>query len=281
MLMRELETVRKMGKMNNMLSSNEQKKKNGIGHSLSTGAMFLATAVFIILGMQFINKINMSQKVSSILYADEINENSPDNETDEQSQEVYEVLTDEENSVEGDDFEETEDSVTVEDPVTISCVDGEPNVFDSYMKIPVIAANASSTIQQNDVNNDAMLLFDGKDDTSWQEGATGYGIGEYVSFSFDITYEVKYIAVKLGNWKNSKYYYGNAKPKTMTFILGDFTGQVMFPDEQAKQWVELSEPIYADSMRIVIDEVYPGTSWEDTCISEIEVYGAPVSGAVA
>lgn len=161
-----------------------------------------------------------------------------------------------------------------DESVTISLVDGTPNVSASeYQSIPVIAANASSTISQQGTSNVPILLFDGRDDTSWQEGVAGYGIGEHVSFSFDKSYEVKYLAFKLGNWKSDEYYYGNAMPKTMTIILGDFTGQVTFDGTRNVEWIELSESVTADSARIIIDDIYPGTSWEDTCITEIMVYG--------
>ena len=84
-----------------------------------------------------------------------------------------------------------------------------------------------------------MLLFDKKDDTSWQEGVAGYGINESVSFSFDGIHKVKYIAFKLGNWKNDKYYYGNAKPKTVNLVFGDYSGQVTFTGERKVEWVEV------------------------------------------
>lgn len=143
----------------------------------------------------------------------------------------------------------------------------------NHIEIPVIAASATSTISQKDTNNHPMCMFDKRDDTSWQEGVNGYGINESVSFSFDRQWNVKYIAFKLGNWKNDKYYYGNAKPKTMTLTFGDYSGQVTFTGARAIEWVEVNYPVTADSMRITINDVYPGTSWEDTCITEITVYG--------
>ncbi len=142
-----------------------------------------------------------------------------------------------------------------------------------YGRLPVIAANATSTIEQKGKSNDPMLLFDGKDDTNWQEGVPGYGINESVSFSFDQIYEVKYIAFKLGNWKTDRYYIGNGKPKTMTLIFGDYTGQVTFTGKHDVEWVEVNKPVNADSMKLIIDDVYPGTNWEDTAITEITVYG--------
>ena len=85
--------------------------------------------------------------------------------------------------------------------------EGTPDV--SLLKeVSVISANATSTISQTKTNNNAMLLFDKKDDTSWQEGVSGYGINESVSFSFDDLHKVKYIAFKLGNWKNDNINYG-------------------------------------------------------------------------
>ena len=149
--------------------------------------------------------------------------------------------------------------------------EGTPDV--SLLKeVSVISANATSTISQTKTNNNAMLLFDKKDDTSWQEGVSGYGINESVSFSFDSLHKVKYIAFKLGNWKNDKYYYGNAKPKTINLVFGDYSGQVTFTGERKVEWVEVSPSVNADSMRLELKDVYPGTSWEDTCISEVTVY---------
>ena len=153
-----------------------------------------------------------------------------------------------------------------------SLMTNEPDVS-NLKKANVIAANASSTISQEGTSNSPMLLFDGREDTNWQEGVDGYGLYETISFSFDDFYKVKYIGFKLGNWKTDRYYVGNAKPKTMTLIFGDYVGQVTFTGERKVEWVEVNKAVNANSMNISIDDVYPGTQWEDTCITEIVVYG--------
>lgn len=153
-----------------------------------------------------------------------------------------------------------------------SLITDEPNVSKLH-KANVIAANASSTISQEGTSNSPILLFDGKDATNWQEGVDGYGISETISFSFDDFYKVKYIGFKLGNWKTDRYYVGNAKPKTMTLAFGDYVGPVTFTGERKVEWVEVNNAVKANSMRVTIDDVYPGTQWEDTCITEIMVYG--------
>ena len=142
-----------------------------------------------------------------------------------------------------------------------------------YRPVNVVNASASSTIVQEKTDNYPMLLFDGRDDSSWQEGVEGYGIGEWVSWNMDRKYNIKYIGFKMGNWASDYYYYGNARPKTIVLTAGDFTGQITFTNERAVQWVELSNEVTADSMRIQINDVFPGTTWKDTCITEILVYG--------
>ena len=147
-----------------------------------------------------------------------------------------------------------------------------PNLA-GYQTVNVLNASASSTIVQTKTDNNPMKLFDGRDDSTWQEGVQGYGIGEMVSWNMDRKYNIKYIGFKLGNWASDYYYYGNAKPKTITLTAGDFTGQVTFTNDRAVQWVELSNEVPADSMKIQINDVFPGTTWQDTCITEILVYG--------
>lgn len=118
-----------------------------------------------------------------------------------------------------------------------------------------------------------MMMFDNNYSTTWQEGVAGYGIGEAVSFSLNKPYKIKFMSFKLGNWKNDQYYYGNGRPRTMTIVLGDFSGQVTFQDAWQEQWVEFSNPVTADALRVIIDDVFTGTTWEDTCISEIHMFG--------
>ncbi|MBR1629264.1 MAG: hypothetical protein IJ679_08390 [Lachnospiraceae bacterium] len=149
-------------------------------------------------------------------------------------------------------------------------------------QLPVSAAKASSTIDQSskNVSNYAMYMFDGNDQTSWQEGVSGYGIGENIDIFFEDKYEINYIGFKFGNWKNDKYYYGNAKPKTLFFEVDDVKNddvvreQVEFPNSNwGIDWVEVKNIKRTDHMKLTIVDVYPGTSYEDTCITDILVFG--------
>ena len=143
----------------------------------------------------------------------------------------------------------------------------------NYTYIPISSAHATSTISQSDVVNTPIVVFDGLDETSWQEGVEGYGIGEGLVGYFSDPFAVKYIGFKLGNWKSDKYYFGNAKPKTLTIKLGEFEEQITFTGERRVEWVKIDGNVVTDSIQVTINDIYPGTDWEDTCIAEISVYG--------
>ncbi|MBQ9064771.1 MAG: zinc-ribbon domain-containing protein [Blautia sp.] len=143
-----------------------------------------------------------------------------------------------------------------------------------YTLASVSGTNASSSIMQENIDNSPAVLFDGREETSWQEGTDGYGIGEWISWEPDPAFRVRYIGFKMGNWADdSRYYYGNATPKSVELQIEGKSFELEFSSDRVVQWVEFSSEIPARSMRLVIKDVYPGIEWRDTCISEIMVYG--------
>lgn len=159
--------------------------------------------------------------------------------------------------------------------ITATLVENANSVqMDGLDKVKVLSATATSTISQNNgVTNEPLKMFDDSLQTNWEEGVSGPGIGEYVDAQFDQEYRVKYLFFWLGNWKNDKYYKGNNRPKTLTLKMGEFETQIVFPDSKEKFCVELSYPCKASQLRVVLDDVYQGSSWDDTCISDIHIYG--------
>lgn len=147
----------------------------------------------------------------------------------------------------------------------------EPDLT-SLREAGVITANATSAFARPDTDHSPMLLFDKKDNTFWQEGTEGSGKGESVSFGLDDTYQIQYLGFKLGNWTDDQHYAGSSKPKTVTFMAGGSSGQVTFDGDKKVEWVKADPPVTADTVLLEINDVYVGTS-EDTCITEIMVYG--------
>lgn len=134
---------------------------------------------------------------------------------------------------------------------------------------------ASSYLVQSDkaIDNSGWSAFDGDSVTSWQEGVEGNGIGEYIGIRFDREYQVEAITLLLGNHRSDDLYVRNNVPKTLIINLDGQVFQVTFPKEKLEQVVEFSRPVPASSIRLTVQDVYPGTEYTDTIIAEVGVYG--------
>lgn len=169
-------------------------------------------------------------------------------------------------TAEGDELSEDEGEIRM------SFV-SEPDDFGDYYKLSVKDASASSVITQEGTDNSAEKAMDGNERTSWQEGATGDGIGESIHFKLESPYNIKYMSFQLGNWNSWEYYDGNNRPKELEITAGDVTQTITFPDGKTEYWVEFSRECLASEIDMVIKSVYEGSQWDDTCIAEIGVYG--------
>ncbi|MEY8338279.1 zinc-ribbon domain-containing protein [Lachnospiraceae bacterium 62-35] len=136
------------------------------------------------------------------------------------------------------------------------------------------AVDSSHVVQANSrIDNSAWSAFDGQSTTSWQEGAPGDGIGEYIGIGFDREYQVQVITLLLGNHRSDEWYIKNNTPRLLTISLGAASFQVEFPKEKTEFAVALSRPVAASDIRITINGVYQGTEYTDSIISEVGVYG--------
>ncbi len=120
--------------------------------------------------------------------------------------------------------------------------------------------------------------------SAWVEGAKGQGVGEYLVYRFPgMCPRVTTVKILNGYVKNQKAWCENSRVKSLMMYYNDvpyailqlndtrnlqcFDVGVLGPhDEQAPQW----------SLKFEILEVYPGTKYEDTAISELYFDGIDV-----
>lgn len=224
--------------------------------------------VGILVGVGAYMLVNHNAKKESSQKTEEIVEDSAEKE-DKKSEEEIEK--------EEDEAETKTEEVKKAAPSEITArLTASPSSLSSYGKLSVQNASATSVVDQEGHDNSANMVLDGKDETSWQEGVDGVGIGEQLTFQFNKECKVRYLSLKLGNWRNSDYYWKNNRPRTLEITTNNgTTATITFPDEQKECWVEFSEDCPASDINIMIKDVYEGTSskWNDTCIAGIEFYG--------
>ena len=103
------------------------------------------------------------------------------------------------------------------------------------------------------------------------------GAGGSITVNLKDTARIYEIHIKNGYWKQKSgkskdyLYYRNNRPKDITISFPDGRiKHVTLKDEYGKvNNIDLVEGVVADSFTIYIDSVYSGSSYDDTCITEI------------
>lgn len=146
-------------------------------------------------------------------------------------------------------------------------------------------------------------LLDGKIDTAWVEGAKDDGINQWFKIQLDATKEsptttpfsILKVGVIPGYSKSHKTWNENNRVKTALLVIYSppFTTpkecewvvfRLRFKDENKLQIFEIPDEKIGYSMDLMsktvwfkIEEVYKGTKYQDTCVSEIIFIGGCTS----
>jgi hypothetical protein len=147
----------------------------------------------------------------------------------------------------------------------------------------------SSTFLENGWNKHAqnyLPLYVADDDaaTAWVEGAKGRGEGEALEWwGPELTKAKSFrVFVRNGYQKSDKLYRANARPRKVKLeplAVGETgpqtTGTALeaeLKDVQGWQEVRLPVPRKVQGFRLTLVSTYPGTAYDDTCLSDLRVY---------
>ena len=133
--------------------------------------------------------------------------------------------------------------------------------------------SATSQLSEYDMTHSADRLIDGDISTAWVEGMSGQGIRESVSVRFDDEYLINGIKINAGYQKNDELYNKNSRPAKIGIAFSDGTYEVHeLDDVNNVQDIVFNKPVFSKSISLIIEDVYTGTKYEDTAISEISIY---------
>ena len=117
-------------------------------------------------------------------------------------------------------------------------------------------------------------VLDSDFSTVWSEGVSGYGNGEWIILDFDNIYTVKKIKIVNGLVNKKNGYYNNNRPKSLTLQFSDGSSQkINLEDNNTGYQVVNINAVETSYVKFVIDSVYYGTKYDDTCIADIEILG--------
>lgn len=119
---------------------------------------------------------------------------------------------------------------------------------------------------------------DGRVDTPWVEGASGAGRGAWLMLSFKRPVQVTAVTIDPGYDRSSHLFYANNRLKraVLVFSSGEQV-QIDLADRTGMQTISLARapggPITTTFVKLVIEDVYQGRLYDDTCVGEIQVWG--------
>ncbi len=110
--------------------------------------------------------------------------------------------------------------------------------------------------------------------TAWNEGATGHGIGEWISFNADTPQWVHGVEIVGGYPKTSDIYYKNNRPREVTIQLSDGYETTVTLDDLYREYQRFDFGDYHQTtfIRVTIRSIYEGSTWDDTSICEMRAY---------
>lgn len=134
---------------------------------------------------------------------------------------------------------------------------------------------ASSTLPSQGSNDYyASKAADDNAATAWTEGAEGSGEGETLTFYSNSKQKVSKIKILNGYCKNEELYFKNNRIQHIRISFSDGSSITKKLDDNFFQYniIELDEPVICTTVTFSIIDVYRGTTYDDTCISEVEFY---------
>ncbi|NDR56557.1 NADase-type glycan-binding domain-containing protein [Aliiruegeria sabulilitoris] len=112
-------------------------------------------------------------------------------------------------------------------------------------------------------------LFDGIGQTAWCEGSPGQGVGQRIVIYIHNGAPFRQLLIRIGYGKSGQTYGRNSRPSLVRITTDrGTTHDVNLPDYHGELALPMPALATYSSVTLEILAVYPGSNYQDTCISE-------------
>ncbi len=137
---------------------------------------------------------------------------------------------------------------------------------------PAGTAASSTEAPDQGVSYDVKNIVDGKAGTVWVEGEEGSGLGSWVRIDLKGQQTVDAIRIWNGNWYTWDFWKRHNRAKEIEVEFSDGSKEhFTLADEFKPEVIKLSKPVKTTFVKLKIKSVYNGTTFNDTCLSEVQV----------
>ena len=140
----------------------------------------------------------------------------------------------------------------------------------NYTAVRFTKASASSTLKDDRLTYKPEWAIQSNPKRAWVEGVKGPGSGESLTVSFDKATAIDLLCIHPGY---EVVYQVNNRPREVALEFSDGTKAMFeFEDRNEEVVIDLGGPITAKWVKITILSVYPGSQFDDTCITEVYAF---------
>jgi len=146
--------------------------------------------------------------------------------------------------------------------------EGAPN----YVEWDLITA--SSTLKSDKYSYSPELVNDWNNETAWVEGKNDDGVGEWIKLESSVPIKIRELEILNGYQKSKDLFEKNGRVKTIRLEFSDSTSIEKELIGGYEYWdrIIFDQEIETKYIKITILDVYSGTEYKDTCISEIHAF---------
>ncbi|MFI3209907.1 MAG: discoidin domain-containing protein [Peptostreptococcaceae bacterium] len=171
---------------------------------------------------------------------------------------------------------EDKEEIQVKDEVEEKESIEEEIVTEQIERLNISYSTASSELVDNTSNSySSSRAIDNDNKTIWSEGVSGPGINEWIEVSFNNIQNVKTIKLVNGHTSSENLYNANNRVKKLELSFSDGSSKVVDLKESTSiQEISLGDKgVDTSYIKMTILDVYKGSSYNDTCMGNIELFG--------
>lgn len=150
------------------------------------------------------------------------------------------------------------------------------------LKVEAVSASSEHS-DDSGVSYGAKGIMDRKQSTAWFEGQEGSGLGSWVELDLGSTQKVVGFRIWNGYWLTYDMWQRNNRVKDLEVELSDGTKHSFtLADEMTVEELRFPSAVQTSSLKLRVKGIYSGNTFNDTAISEVQVFDdAPASHVAA
>ncbi|MCL2025420.1 MAG: hypothetical protein FWG92_01275 [Leptospirales bacterium] len=138
-------------------------------------------------------------------------------------------------------------------------------------KAEISASSQYLASEGRETDYDSRNAFDGRIVTAWCEGKIGDGIGEYITIDLNNHMAITSISIVNGSGRSEEAYYNNNRVASLKITSDTGRSVVLNFNDNTIDYQTRNTYITGRSFNFVLNSIYKGQKFNNTCISEIRL----------